>query len=90
MGGIVSGVVLEPDTWSVLLDGRRVELTRKEYLVASTLARRRGMAFTLAQLADAAEMDVTASAYNIRSTIKRLRAKGVPIRTRYDIGYVID
>ena len=71
--------------WAVIKDGKRIKLTHKEFLIVDMLAKRPGMVRSHAQLAEAAEID--ADPYvAVRSHIKRLRAKGIKIETRYDIG----
>lgn len=92
---VVGPLSLNPGQCRVRLDGRTLDLTRREYMLLETLMRRTGHVMTRDQLTDAVwGMTADISSNNLEVHIHGLRAKlgpsvGKLIRTVRGIGYMM-
>lgn len=93
---LVAGrISLNQNQCSVRLDGRPLDLTRREYMLLEALVRRAGQVLTRDQLADAVwGMDADVSSNNLDVHIHMLRNKLGPagsenIQTIRGVGYVL-
>jgi DNA-binding response OmpR family regulator len=92
---VVGPIALHQGECSVRLDGGRVDLTRREYMLLETLMRRPNQVLTRDQLADAVwGLAAEVSKNNLEVHMHSLRAKlgpvcGSMIQTVRGIGYVL-
>lgn len=93
-----SGIVIDAITWQASVNGRRLDLTPKEFQLLQALAARPGRVFSRGQLLDSVyddKLDVSERA--VDSHMKNLRRKLAqalpdrePIRSIYGVGFVFE
>lgn len=93
-----SGLDIDPAGWQASINGRRLDLTPKEFQLLQVLAAKPGRVFSRGQLLDAIyedNLDVSERAVN--SHMKNLRKKlaqampdAEPIRSIYGVGFVFE
>lgn len=90
-------IVVDPQRWSVMIDGNGLDLTRREFLLFEALHRRPGRVFSRAQLLDlvytesndVVDRTIDSHIKNIRGKAKRA-ADVDPIRSVYGVGYAFE
>ncbi|MCC2113049.1 MAG: winged helix-turn-helix domain-containing protein, partial [Hyphomicrobiales bacterium] len=89
---------LDMEKWAATVDGRPLDLTRRELQLLSVLHNRPGRVFSRAQLIDLAFPDdadvfdriVDSHIKNVRRKIKAIDPEWDPIRSVYGVGYAFD
>lgn len=93
-----SSLVIDGGAWQASVNGRRLELTPKEFQLLQTLAAKPGRVFSRGQLLDAIyEDNLDVSERAVDSHMKNLRRKlaqampdNEPIRSIYGVGFVFE
>lgn len=90
---IISGVTFDLNTKEVSIEGRKLSLTKTEYLICEFLARHKGRVFTREEIYDAVYgIDGNALCSTVTEFIRTIRYKFkehemVPIKTIWGVGY---
>lgn len=92
------GLTLDPESWVATIDGKNINLTRREFQLLLALSKRPGRVFSRTQLLDLAFPDDTdvfdrtidSHIKNIRHKIKSADPECEVIRSVYGVGYAFD
>jgi len=97
-GPVAAGrLVVDAERWQALIDGKPLELTRREFQILNVMVARPGRVFPRAQLldlafpddADVVDRTIDTHIKNIRRKIAAVSDKD-PIRSVYGVGYSFD
>jgi two-component system response regulator BaeR len=91
-------IAIDADAWQAMVEGKRLDLTPKEFRLLQTLASKPGRVFSRGQLLDAIyEDNLEVSERAVDSHMKNLRKKlaqalpdAEPIRSIYGVGFVFE
>lgn len=92
------GLSIDAEAWQASVDGRRLDLTPKEFQLLRTLAAKPGRVFSRAQLLDAiyednldvSERAVDSHMKNLRRKLAQALPEAEPIRSIYGVGFVFE
>ncbi len=98
MGPGESGLALDTETWTATLDGRPLELTRREFQLLQVLSQRPGRVYSRNQLLNIVfadersvfERTVDSHIKNIRNKVKAIDPQVECIRSVYGVGYAFE
>lgn len=93
-GTLVTRLVVDTESWVAQLDGKSLNLTRREFILLEVLYKRPGRVFSRSQLLDLAfphdsdiiDRTIDSHIKNIRSKMKQTSGWD-PIRSVYGVGY---
>lgn len=91
-------LVIDPAAWAVSCDGRRIDLTPKEFRLLATLASSAGRVYSRGQLLDAlyadnfevSERAVDSHMKNLRKKLAQALPEHEAIRSIYGVGFVFE